>query len=452
METFTKNDQSYRRKDTVEVVKDIMTRIKDAITEVNAGSEETRQRLYYLIYNATILIFRACHQLRVANFSREATHFLAFNVLCLDNNLLLTTAKYVDWRVMNYVELARAYADFGALKAATKVVSYAISKILYTKQIEEQDPPVPEGTKDTLIEALRVLRTQELKYELQSGALNGEQWKKKLEETFSTNKYHRSLAIVECLTINEPFNSGLSAETSKMLGIKKDALKAVLDLVKPDVTLVKEALVQVHEKKKRDREKRERLQNRDPEVNLEELLDQYKKMDNEMIPEKDWKFSAHAVPIEIHCQLVKLTYECQMWPDFEALLDPALVRLKFRRYEVPYLATVDVLMSSNKHANIPNGFEKLPKDLNMANLRIELKRLRAGAKQGLGGGGDEAKEEKKAEEKKQPPAKDGKKDKNAKEEQKADETPSDEITASEAELDAIRHVYVNMLLQSTKNP
>ena len=88
----------------------------------------------------------------------------------------------------------------------------------------------------------------------------------------------------------------------------------------------------------------------------------------------------------------------------------------------------------------------------MANLRIELKRLRAGAKQGLGGGGDEVKEEKKAEEKKQPPAKDGKKDKNAKEEQKADETPSDEITASEAELDAIRHVYVNMLLQSTKNP
>jgi hypothetical protein len=34
------------------------------------------------------------------------------------------------------------------------------------------------------------------------------------------------------------------------------------------------------------------------------------------------------------------------------LLDSALVRLKFRRYEVPYLATVDVLMSTNKYANI----------------------------------------------------------------------------------------------------
>ena len=171
LESQTRNDQSYRRKDTVEVVKVILERIKAAVTRVNEQSEEVRERLYYLIYNATIITFKACHQMRVANFSREATHFLAFNVLCLDNNLLLTTAKYIDWRCLNYIELARAYADFGALKAATKVVSYGIQKMLYAKQVEEQDPPVPDGTKDTLIDALRVLRTQELKYELQSGAL-----------------------------------------------------------------------------------------------------------------------------------------------------------------------------------------------------------------------------------------------------------------------------------------
>jgi hypothetical protein len=104
----------------------------------------------------------------------------------------------------------------------------------------------------------------------------------------------------------------------------------------------------VHEKKRRDREKKEKLANRDPEVDLDELLDRYKKMDSEMIPEKDWKFAALAVPIEIHVEVTKLCYECQLWPEFEALLDPALVRLKFRRYEIPYLATVDVLMSSSK--------------------------------------------------------------------------------------------------------
>ena len=58
---------------------------------------------------------------------------------------------------------------------------------------------MPEGTKDTLIDALRVLKTQELKYELQSGAILPDAWKKKLEDIFQANKYHRSLAIVECL-------------------------------------------------------------------------------------------------------------------------------------------------------------------------------------------------------------------------------------------------------------
>ena len=116
---------------------------------------------------------------------------------------------------MNYVELARAYADVGALKAATKVISYGVGKVRYAKEIEEQDPPVPEGTVDTLTDALRVLRTQELKYELQSGALSPEAWKKKIEDTFANNKYHRSLAIVECLQNNEAFSTSLNSKTSK---------------------------------------------------------------------------------------------------------------------------------------------------------------------------------------------------------------------------------------------
>ena len=41
-------------------------------------------------------------------------------------------------------------------------------------------------------------------------------------------------------------------------------------------------------------------------------------------------------------------------------------------------------MSAQKISNIPNGFEKINKDLNAANLRIELKKLRASAKGGLG--------------------------------------------------------------------
>lgn len=190
---------------------------------------------------------------------------------------------------------------------------------------------------------------------------------------------------------------------------------------------MKQALIQVHEKKKRDKEKREKIAARDPEVNLDELLENYKQQDAQMIQEKDWKFASASVPIEVHVELVKLCYECELWGEFEALLDPALIRLKFRRYEVPYLATIDVLMSTNKIANIPNGFEKLPHDLNQANLRIELKRLRASNKKGsasLEEGGDDKKDDKKGQP--PPPAKDAKG-------KKGEAKPAEEDVAEEEE-------------------
>lgn len=87
------------------------------------------------------------------------------------------------------------------------------------------------------------MRTQELKYELQSGSLAPEAWRKKLEETFVNNKYHRSLAIVECLQTNEPFSTSVAGRESKMYTIRNEALKHVVELVKPDVELVKQALV-----------------------------------------------------------------------------------------------------------------------------------------------------------------------------------------------------------------
>ena len=183
----------------------------------------------------------------------------------------------------------------------------------------------------------------------------------------------------------------------------------------------------------------------------------------EMIKEKDWKFASYNVPVEIHIELLKLCYESKLWAEFDELLDPALVRLKFRRYEVPYLATIDIQMSSTKVSNITNGFEKLPQDLNASNLRIELKKLRATAKKG--GAAEEEppavakkeapkKEAPKKEDPKKAPAKGGKEDPKkpvAVAEAPPEEEP-DEIVATQKELDAINHIYVYMLLQRTKSP
>lgn len=123
---YTKNDKELVRKDTVEVCLDILKRIKETASDLNKKPEEIREKLYYLTFNSTVLIFKICSSLRLAGYAKQATHFLAFNMLCLDNNLILTTIKYLDWRVLNYVELGRAYADMQAYKAALKVAEYGI--------------------------------------------------------------------------------------------------------------------------------------------------------------------------------------------------------------------------------------------------------------------------------------------------------------------------------------
>lgn len=69
--------------------------------------------------------------------------------------------------------------------------------------------------------------------------LNPDTWKKKIEETFQTNKYHRSLAIAECLSNNDPFSNRLVQRSSKNIAIKAACMKAAVDLIKADIELVK---------------------------------------------------------------------------------------------------------------------------------------------------------------------------------------------------------------------
>ena len=90
-------------------------------------------------------------------------------------------------------------------------------------------------------------------------------------------------------------------------------LKNAFELVKTDIDLVKQALIQIHEKKKRDKEKKEKLASKEEDVDLDELLDNYKQKDAEMIKESDWKAASYNVPIEIHVELLKLCYETKLW-------------------------------------------------------------------------------------------------------------------------------------------
>ena len=257
---------------------------------------------------------------------------------------------------------------------------------------------------------------------MQSGALTPSHWKKKVEQTFKSNKYHRSLCIIESLT-SGIYKSKLLDQILKSLEWES--------LILGDLENLKEALIQIDELKRAKREKEQILLS-DPDVDVEELVQRHREMQKAMIREKDWKFASYNIPLEVHIQLIKFCYDYQKWDLFNNLLSSALVRLKYRRYEVPYLSTIDVLMSTLKEAAIPDSFEKLPTDLNSANLRIELKKIRKRKymedeiEAGRGS----------------PPKK----------LEKDESLEINERLATDEELDEIKHIFVNVLLQRSKNP
>lgn len=362
----------------------------------------------------------------------------------------MTSPKYLLWRVKNYVELARSYADCKAPKATCKTIAHALEQVKLLKTVQEQDPPVIDSTQQVISEALRILNTLDLKYQLQTGVLTPENWKKKVEETFSKDKYHRALCIVESLTTEEPGRSIPIEQTLEKAPWKKDALTHAIALINPDIEKVKEALIQIHEKKKKTKEVEETMKSAEGAVNIDEMLATHKKMNDDMIKEKEWKQASYNAPLEIHVQLIIFAYEIKNRDQFEALLKTALIRLKFRRYEVPYVSTIDILMSMSKDANIPNSFEKLPLDLNAANLRIELAKLKqSGSKKT-----EQVEEVKQVKEPaKAKDAKGGKdKDKAAKEKVEPEPVEEDGIAVTEEELEAIKHIFVNLLIQRSKNP
>lgn len=230
---------------------------------------------------------------------------------------------------------------------------------------------------------------------------------------------------------------------------KKQALVLGIQLLNADIEVVKEALIQIHEKKKKAKEAESKSKGEDEEI--DEMLKTHKQISDNMIKEKEWKKASNNVPLDIHIQMIIFAYETENKEAFENLLKSALIRLKFRRYEVPYVATVDILMSATRDANIPNSFEKLAKDLNAANLRTELAKLKHAHKKKTQN--EEEKKEPAKAATKDPKAKDKGKDKDKdKEKLEAEPEDKDEIAVTPEELEQIKHIFVNLLIQRSKNP
>ena len=84
------------------------------------------------------------------------------------------------------------------------------------------------------------MKQLEIKYQLQSGVLTPDAWKKKIEETFAKDKYHIALWVIESLSTEGTDNFIPIEQKLEKAPWKKDALTLGVQLINPDIEIVKE--------------------------------------------------------------------------------------------------------------------------------------------------------------------------------------------------------------------
>ena len=130
------------------------------------------------------MFFDYIHKMRKHFFSFQGSKYLNWVITQIENNVILSSVKYLKWRIKLYVELAFLYEDEGIPKSAFKVISQAITKVNELKNIEDQQGPLPDYINTLFLESFFYLKIFEFKYGALCGALTFDAWKKKLDDTF----------------------------------------------------------------------------------------------------------------------------------------------------------------------------------------------------------------------------------------------------------------------------
>jgi len=519
---YTEKDASVTRHDTAEIIVDLLGKTQSALQKIIDHGEEAREKLFWVLYNGSIQIFTYCRLLREASHQQKAIEGLAFVIGMLDGNLILMKAKYLEWRIKIYAELAGVYEDLGAAVAAKNVIARGQKQVQYLSELEEQDPPIPESTSKSIYNAQRVLNALELKYGLQSGQLKPVDWKKKVQDYFNEDKPALSIAVIESLTTSV-------RQVAAVVGNKKiippwlpEATKYAVELLESDINTVSKALQEQVERKEREKQKVEEIEKameaqakadkeakeaaekealeaakaeqekkeskkeakkeakkapaketakgkgkeeekKEKFVTVDEVVEKYKEMDAQMIHDTIWKQASLNVPFEIHVELIKICFVAGLHDLVDKLTESAYIRLKYRRIEVPYVTSIDILASIQKDPIVPNGYDTIPEDLNALHLKQELTKLRATQKsvtitddapKDTKKKKEEKKkvEAKKEEKKKEEKKKEEKKKASKKEEKKLPPPEEKKEIATEYELSQIKHTYIRLIVERNKNP
>lgn len=164
---FVSTDPKVKRKDTAKALKSLLDMLKKVLAQLNLGSFDEKVKNYHLTYNATIYMMDICSFLRRSVYSALCIDYLAYCIVSLEGNIILTSVKYTEWRVKIYVELAHIYSECGSISAASKTIDVALAKVLDLKSLEEKDPPIPDYMLKLFTNSLRVLRSLDIKLKLQ---------------------------------------------------------------------------------------------------------------------------------------------------------------------------------------------------------------------------------------------------------------------------------------------
>ena len=407
-------------------------------------SSTLKEKIYFLYINLSIIFYDYTHKMRQNAFSIHGVKYILWILSQFESNVVLSGIKYLKWRIRLYSELAYLYEDYSSNKSAYKVIIQAINKLNELKGIEEQQGPLPDHIKITLIDNFRILKILEFKYGLLSGNIQIDLWKKKIDETFPSEKsgtsteekLNKFICLINTISNNSKFGSIVFHEGVKAPW-KQSAVMFMYESVKPEISNIKTGIVEYIEKKKRDIEKTEKIKANNKQYH--NILEEYNQKDATI--NKLWKKSSKCVPIEIHMELLKACYDIRLWKEFTELLESLIIRLKYRRIEIPYLSEIDVQVSSIQYSNVPNKFDKIAIDLNINDYKRKIKELREkGINVGVKSEDNKSKQIGKDKDKPKQ-TNDNKK--------KIEDTPSENPYETINELD---HQFVYLMLKKSHNP
>ena len=396
----TSHDPELRNSDTIDCIKIYFKKVQEKIENTYVKLTSTvREKLYYIIYNIIILFLNYIEKMRKYNYSLHGIEFVEWLITLMESNIVLSHIKYMKLRTQLYLLICFLYEDCKGFKAAFGFITKGINKLLELKSIEEQQRPLPDYMQDIFDENLKHLRYFEFKYGIISGNLNFESWKKKLEETYDVNMsdkndknaenkekdknkiaeniLNRNICAINSISNLSFYNSIVNHE-----GIKYDWKNNMINyiyttLFKPDIDNIKNGIIEFIDKKKRDLELSSKITQN--EKNYDEILNEAINTNTEK-EVRNYEHSSKVVPLELHVELLKACYDNKLFKEFMELIDSINTRIKYRHVEHPYISDVDIQMSSIQYANIPNGYEKIPLDLNINNYKREIKKLREAGK------------------------------------------------------------------------